>query len=447
MSKRVHGVGALGAYGLLGLPLAALGLPLTVFLPPFYSQMPALNTGLVGLIIFGARLFDVITDPLIGTLSDRSSTRFGRRRPFIALGTPILMVAAWFLFVPGDKAGAAYLLGWGMLAYLGWTLIYLPYTTMGAEMSADYDERSRITAWREGFFVLGTMVAIMLPAAVSKVVGGQAAGLHAIAVFLLVALPVAVVLFLWRVPEPGGTRSRVKWAESAKLLAGNGPFRRLLLAYLLNGAANGLPAALFLFFVTGVLGASQATAGIFLAVYFLSAVAGLPVWLWIGRNWSKHRLWCASMLWVSLVFIFVMTLGENSYSLVAYTLICILGGSTLGVDQAMAASIQADVIDEDTAAGGDGRAGLYFGLWGMATKLAFAIALGIAYPVLWLAGFEAGTSNDNTALWTLAVLYGLLPVVIKLGVVAMMWRFPLDRVRHAELQDTIGRSKGEAAPA
>lgn len=439
MNQRRHGVGVLGAYGLLALPLAALGLPLTVFLPPFYAQMPALNTGLVGVIVFGARLFDVISDPVIGTFSDRTATRFGRRRPYIALGTPILMIAAWFVFVPGDRAGPFYLLAWGMLAYLGWTLIYLPYTTMGAEMSSDYDERSRITAWREGFFVLGTMVAIMLPAAVSRVAGGQAAGLQAIALFLLVALPVAVGLFLWRVPEPGGARSTVEWAQSVRLLAGNGPFRRLLLAYLLNGAANGLPAALFLFFVTGVLGASQASAGLYLAVYFLSAVAGLPVWLWIGRNWSKHRLWCASMLWVSGVFIFVMTLGDNTYSLVTYALICILGGSTLGVDQAMAASIQADVIDEDTAAGGDGRAGLYFGLWGMATKLAFAIALGIAYPVLWLAGFEAGSANDSTALWTLGVLYGLLPVAIKLGVVAMMWRFPLDRSRHAELQDRIGR--------
>jgi Na+/melibiose symporter-like transporter len=77
----------------------------------------------------------------------------------------------------------------------------------------------------------------------------------------------------------------------------------------------------------------------------------------------------------------------------------------------------------------------------MATKLAFAIALGIAYPVLWLAGFDAGQDNAPAALWTLAVLYGLLPVVIKLGVVAMMWGFPLDRRRHAELQARIGRDE------
>ncbi|HET7314883.1 MFS transporter [Salinisphaera sp.] len=438
MSRR-YPLSRLASYGGLGLPLAALGLPLTVFLPPFYAQMPGLNTGIVGVLIFAARLFDVITDPVIGTLSDRTPARFGRRRPYIVLGTPILMLAAWFLFVPGAHAGALYLLIWSMAAYLGWTLIYLPYTTMGAELSTDYDERTRVTAWREGFFVLGTMVAIVLPAAVGKLAGGPAAGLAAIAVFLLLALPIAVGLFLWRAPEPDAAASNVAWAESARLLAANKPFRRLVVAYLLNGAANGLPAALFLFFVQSVLGASQATAGIFLAIYFLSAVAGLPVWFWIGRHWSKHRLWCASMAFVAAMFIFTITLSDNTYSIIVYTLICIFGGSCLGVDQAIAASIQADVVDEDTAAGGDGRAGLYFGLWGMATKLAFAVALGIAYPILWLAGFNAGGPSDATALWTLAALYGLLPVAIKIGVIVLIWDFPLDRDRHAVLQRSIGR--------
>lgn len=249
--SRGYPLSRLAPYGGLGLPLAALGLPLTVFLPPFYAQMPGLNTGIVGVLIFAARLFDVITDPVIGNLSDRTPERFGRRRPYIALGTPILILAAWFLFVPGERAGVTYLLVWSVAAYLGWTLIYLPYTTMGAELSADYDERTRITAWREGFFVLGTMVAIMLPAAVGQLAGGRATGLEAIAIFLIVALPIAASLFLWRVPEPGGAASSVPWSDSARLLAANQPFRRLVIAYLFNGAANGLPAALFLFFEIG----------------------------------------------------------------------------------------------------------------------------------------------------------------------------------------------------
>lgn len=431
----------LAAYGALGLPLAALGLPLIVYLPPFYAQMPALGTAVVGFVLFGARLFDVATDPAIGWASDRFPTRFGRRRPWIVAGIPLLMLAAWYLFIPPSDAGWAYLLGWSMLAYLGWTLIYLPYTSLGAELSADYDERSRITAAREGCLVAGTLIAIALPAVVAP--GGEGsggAGLAAVALFLLISLPLAAALFLWRVREPVYARSRPPpWREGGRLLLRNAPFRRLLVAYLLNGAANGLPAALFLFFVIHILGGDRSTAGAFLAVYFLSAVAGLPLWLRIGRGWTKHRLWCASMLFVCAVFVWAPFLDTGDY--IGYALICIFGGSVLGIDQAIPASIQADVVDEDTAAGGDRRAGIYFGLWGMATKLAFALAVGIAYPILAWVGFEASAAdNGNLALWTLAILYGVVPVAVKLGVVAMMWRFPLDRARHAELQSTIAGS-------
>src|SRR5699024_9556539 len=104
---------------------------------------------------------------------------------------------------------------------------------------------------------------------------------------------------------------------------------------------------------------------------------------------------------------------------------CVLGGACLGVDQAIPASMQADVIDEDTAAGGYGRAGLYFGLWSMATKLALALAIGIAFQVLAWVGFDSGTDNDAVAEWMLKLLYGFLPVIVKLAVVPFMWRFPL----------------------
>lgn len=438
MAGRRYGWGELTAYGLLGLPLAALGLPLVVYLPQYYEAMPTLGVGLVGAIILAARLLDVVSDPLVGMASDRWATRFGRRRPWIAIGTPVLMISAWYLFVPGETASATYLLIWLSLAYLGWTLIYLPYTSLGAELSTGYNERSWITAFREGFFALGTLVAILLPALIRKSSPHSGAGFEAIAVFLLISLPVTALLLLLRVKEPDSPRRKpVAWREGWRLLKINRPFRRLLITHVLNGAANGLPAVLFLYYVTEILGASRAVGGIFLTIYFLSAVAGLPIWLWIGRNWSKHRLWCASMLWVSAVFIFTLLLDEGDY--IAYGLVCVLGGACLGVDQAIPASIQADVIDEDTAAGGDSRAGIYFGLWSMATKLALALAVGVAFQVLGWVGFESGTRNGATAAWTLKLLYGLLPVLIKVTVVPFMWDFPVDRQRHSELQAQLGR--------
>lgn len=423
----------LAAYGLPGLPLAALGLPLVVYLPQHYEAMPTLSIAVVGLVVVVARLLDVISDPLIGIASDRLSTRFGRRRPWMVAGAPLLMLSVWFLFVPGQAVGVGYMLVWMSLASIGWSLIYLPYISLGAELSSGYRERSWVTAAREGFFALGTLVAIVLPVLVHQGNGHSGVGLRAIALFLIIILPLALLVLLWGVHEPKHVQGRpINWRQSWQLLKDNHPFRRLLLAQVLNGAANGLPAVLFLYFVTEVLGAGKAATGLYLAVYFLSAVVGLPLWLWIGRQWSKHRLWCASMLWVSAIFIFTLLLGSGDY--IAYGVICVLGGSTLGIDMAIPTSIQADVVDEDTVAGGGGRAGLYFGLWDMATKLSLAVAVGAAFGILGVAGFSSGSHNSPLALWTLKLLYGLLPVIIKLIVVPLLWHFPLDKARHAELQ-------------
>ena len=111
-----------------------------------------------------------------------------------------------------------------------------------------------------------------------------------------------------------------------------------------------------------------------------------------------------------------------------------LSGFSLGADLALPASMQADVVDLDRVATGRRRTGLFFAVWGMATKLAGAVAVGIAFPVLAALGFTTAGGNDGTALTGLALLYGGLPVVLKLAAVALVWRFPLDESAQAELQ-------------
>ena len=104
------------------------------------------------------------------------------------------------------------------------------------------------------------------------------------------------------------------------------------------------------------------------------------------------------------------------------------------------ASFQADVVDVDTAKGGGRRTGLYFAFWGMATKLALALAVGIGFGLLDVAGFDAGAApNTPEALLALALLYGGLPVVLKAFAIALMVRFPLDRAAHADLSAEIRR--------
>ena len=135
-------------YGLPGLPLAVLLLPLFVIIPTFYADDLGLGLATVGGILFFARIWDVITDPLIGVLSDRTASRFGRRKPWLVLGTPIAVVGAWALFLPPEQVSAAYLLFATIALYLGGTMIMLPYTAWAAELSPHNHERSAVAAQR-----------------------------------------------------------------------------------------------------------------------------------------------------------------------------------------------------------------------------------------------------------------------------------------------------------
>ena len=433
--------GRLLAYGLPGLPLAALTLPVTLYLPTVYADDVGIGLATVGAVILAARIWDVITDPLVGALSDRFETRWGRRKPWILGGLPLLMLSVWLLFRPPEGAGWVFLLVWTMALYLADTLIRLPYSAWGAELSADYHERSRIAAPREAFVVLGLVMAVSLPAVVG---GGAGNALAALAVLLVVLLPLTLVAACSIVAEPRGLHIEpLPWRRSFAVLAGNGPFLRVITAYFLNGIANGLPATLFLLFVEHRLGLVE-WQGPLLLIYFLCGLAAVPLWLKLSFRFGKHRVWSWAMIGACLVFVCVPLLGPGD--LVGFIIICVLTGFGLGADLVLPPSIQADVIDLDRLRSGSDRAGLYFALWGMATKLALALAVGIAFPLLEFSGFDtAATAQPEPALDTLVALYSLAPVAFKLTSIALIWRFPITQDMQARIRRLIARKSAPKA--
>ena len=411
---------ALLAYGLPGLPLALLSLPLVIYLPVYYTQQLGLPLLALGAALFLARLFDIVSDPLIGLFSDAMKRRGVPRRLLLLAGTPLLALAIQQLFVAPEDAGVGYLFAWNLLAYLGWTLLYVPYLAWGAEISDAYHLRTRLAGSREGFTIVGIFAAIALPALLG-IADQPAAVLAAGAQAAWLLLPAAVLLAVLLTPERARPVARAPLrpgAWSSLLRVPN--LRRLIAAYLLSSAANALPASLFIFYVSQVLQASAAT-GLFLAVYFLSGVIALPAWVKLSRRLGKSRTWLLSMLLACAAFVWAPWLQAGDQF--AFVVICLLTGVALGADMALPAALQADLVDSDAELAGTRRAGLLFGLWGLATKLAAAIGIGLAFVALALAGFEpAGGNSDATLRW-LAVLYGLVPVLLKLVAIVLIRNF------------------------
>ncbi|MBI1245240.1 MAG: MFS transporter [Alphaproteobacteria bacterium] len=418
-----------------------LGLPLLVYLPVFYASATALGLSAIGGVLLVARMWDVAVDPAVGWASDRTRTRWGRRRPWMLAALPVVLAASYMLFNPPREAGVTYLLGWTMLAYLGWSMLQIPHQAWGAELSGDYAERSRIAAWRESLTVAGVALAAAAPAFaqwLGRVPAGappEGAALPLLFWIDLVALPLAGAALLRLVPEPppAPTAPGFGLAAGWALLKENRPFRRLVASFLLNGVANALPATLFLLYAGDVLDARGLEGGLLL-VYLIAGIASVPLWLRAARLWGKHRTWCAAMLANCAAFAPVPLLGQGDVP--SFLLICLATGLCYGADLALPASMQADVIDVDTAAGGGQRSGLYFALWAVAGKFALALAPAIAFPLLDAAGFSRGAAGTGGH-GMLAALYALVPVVFKLGAVGLMWNFPLDAAGQARLRERI----------
>ncbi len=439
---RPLGLGSYIAYGIPTLPMAAFAVPIYIYIPPFYAQELGISLAAIGTVLTLARIIDAFSQPVIGILSDQLNTRWGRRKPWIALSAPFILVAALMLCIPPPGSGSFYLFVWSVVIYLASSALTLPHSAWGAELSGDYHERSHIVAWREGLTVVGTLIATVIPSLVTEYSGDDAQlPLISIVIFAGIMLPLSIPFALRNVPETPVFRFRESdWRAGLQIVWRNHPFRLLVAAFLMNGVANSLPATLFLLFVTHVLHAAEYQ-GMLLFSYFAAGVISVPLWLMLAKRYSKHRVWGASMLWACLIFMWVPFLAQGDVS--AFLTISILSGIGLGADMVLPASMQADVVDADTLESGAQRTGFYFAMWSVATKLSLAGAVGIAFPLLGYIGFNAqATNNGGGSLLGLALLYSIVPVALKILSAMLIWNFPIDaesqaRIRHEIEQRSI----------
>ncbi|MEM9782409.1 MAG: MFS transporter, partial [Pseudomonadota bacterium] len=188
----------LAAYAAPALVLAALYLPLFTYVTPFYAEERGVSLAAIGTAWILIRLFDAVSDPVIGWLSDRTPGRLGRRRLWIAAAVPVIAVSTWMAFVPPEDAGIGHAAFWLFMVTLGWSMAQTPFYAWGAEIAPGYRERLAVTSWREAMVLIGTIASTILYVAGGE--GGE--GLTAVALFVAVALPVVVGLSLWRVPDP-----------------------------------------------------------------------------------------------------------------------------------------------------------------------------------------------------------------------------------------------------
>jgi glycoside/pentoside/hexuronide:cation symporter, GPH family len=406
-------------YALPAWPLAMVGIPIYLYLPNYYHHL-GVDLAIIGTMLLLARLSDILTDPLIGIWRDRLS--LAARQRMMVGATLLLLIALWQLLLPTTASGG-HLLLWGLMTYLAWSLLLIPYQALTTEVCSASHRTTHFTASREVLTILGMLTVFIVPVAFDLAVDRRP---FFTLLYPLIALSLilSLALLLWRLQLPfavaASQQSAQPWRRLLRQIWHDRPSRRLLPAYFLNSLANALPATLFLLFVEYYLRAAD-HGGQLLLVYFLSGIIALPLWAWLAQRIGKYRAWQFSILVAAVSFIWVLTLEAGDIA--PFYLICAIAGLSVGADVALPSSIQADIAQRLSQQSG-AVGGLLFGVWGVLSKLALALAVGIALPLLDALGWQEQSSSSITALlW----LYAALPVALKTGVLIWLRRSARER--------------------
>lgn len=434
--------GRLFAYAAPTVALQAMMVPLLMYLPPTYSEITGMSLALVGAMFAVGRAFEAFSDPLIGALSDRSRHAFGKRRVWMAVGTPIALLASWFLLHPAPENGAPYLLLWLIVFYVGWTLVFIPHQSWGGELSGRYDDRTRIAGFRETGSFVGYLLAVLVPLLYWQVWQGVAAPsftqiVQAIGWFFLFALPLGVLWCFASVPQ--GEQSAAEhppgWRELFAIPRRNKPFARLMTAYFIDRLAMGT----YFFAQPLLIGKAldmQANLLLLSLANTVAAVVLAPLWVPITRRIGKHRTYCIANLVTMLSYIVLFAAGTGDVWIVMLSFV-IMGfgnGGTMITPPAMAA----DTADHDELQSGNAQMG------GHMAFLAFVFKAGMACgPLLggvalaWF-GYEQATQVlDAQNVFGIRFTASWLPVLLLIPPLLIMWNFPIDARRHAQIRQQL----------
>lgn len=434
------------------LPLAAIGLPLVVYLPPHYSGTLGLSIGTVGFLFAAVRILDIPLDPLLGALMDRTRGRFGQFRPWLVAGAAVLALGVWLLFMapPGVSASAAF--AFLFLLYLGYSMAGLAQTSWGSRLSADYAERARIFGWWTAMNVLGTILVLVIPPLVLNfAAGGPGAGVHAMGWFIIVLLIPAALVAALAVPEGAapGAAHQLSLAAARAVLAD----RRMLLLLAVDLLASAVPAvtgALFLFFFTEVKGYSPADTSVLLLFYFVAGLAAAPLWIRLATRIGKHRAVALALGWIGAIQLLILVLPEGNVPLAGAGMA--LAGLPFAAPVFLLRAMLADLLDAqrldrlEAAAEDRDTTGLAYAFVTATAKLGYAVPVGLLYPLLGLFGFDPapGARNEGAALSGLTVLFLVPPLLFGLAGALLAWRWPITADAHAEIRR---RLEASAKPA
>ena len=426
--------------GFAGAALApqALVLALTIHLPRYYAGHIGLGLAAVGLAFTLVRLMDIGFDPLIGVVMDRTRTPFGRYRPWVIAGAPILMISSYMLFMAAPGVGEAYLVVWLLVFYAAISIVQLAQAAWAGVLAQGYNERSRIFSYIGAAGLLGSALVMLVPSFAARLVGeDDAQALHAMG-WTMIALTPVLTLVAARTPETPRTATTGKpvtlreWVS----IVWRPSMRRLVMADLALALGPGTLTPIFIFYWRDARGFTLPQANLMLVIFMLAGLVGAPVWGAIAQRIGKH----AGVMITSACFaagqLEIVSLPHRSP--IVFPMMFVLG-FFVAAFSFLVRAIVADVSDEVRLDHGRERSGLLFALVTSTQKIGGAVSVALTFWILAALGYNPAAGSANTAenLRGLEMVYALAPATFVMLGAACFIRFPLGAARHAEIRAAL----------
>jgi GPH family glycoside/pentoside/hexuronide:cation symporter len=395
------------------------------------------------------RSWDWINDPLVGHISDRTRTRWGRRRPFLLFGAlPFALAFAMLWWRPPWEnvvALVAYYAAAYVLFEIAATFVYMPYFALTPELTSDYDERTSLTSYRMFFSILGSLIAFTVPLLIIGTFEPQNAPRVLVmgAVFAAAsALPLLLVFF--------GTRERQAYMEqkqpgllqSLRAALRNRPFVYSLGIFLLTWTCMDVIQLVLLYFLKYWL-LREGDSDLIMGVIFVTAILALPLWQWVAHKWSKRRAYVAGVaFWAAMQIVLVMVSASTSLEVIL--VLCFLAGIGVAAAHVLPWAIIPDAIEWDEWQTGERHEGIFYSLTTLIQKVALSAAVLMVPLVLQFTGYQPNVAEQSpSVLWGLRILVGPVPAVLLCAGILVAIRYPLSRERHAQIVQELESRRGK----
>ncbi|WP_293382384.1 MFS transporter [Phenylobacterium sp. SCN 70-31] len=431
------------------IPIAALVLAITVHLPRYFASHLGLSLAVVGGAFALVRFVDIPLDAGLGLAMDRTRTRFGRYRVWLALGAPVLMLAMYMLMISPEGVGQGYLIGWLLVMYVGYSGVYLSHLAWAGRLAPTYEQRNRVFGAITGLGVIGAMGVLLIPVVMTEYVGASdAESVRAMIWFIIGSTAVTSLLVIFASPEviskDHGSTFGLKdyWS-----LLTRPNILRLLAADLFVTLGPGWMASMYLFYFTDSRGFTIASANLLLMIYIAAGFAGAPFAAWLANRLSKHRALMVTTTIYSLGLITVPFLPAGNFFIFAPGMF-LLGAMAAGFTVLIRA-ITADIADEIRLDSGREWMGLMYAMTTATSKLATAGAIFLTFNVLAAVGYQAqeGATNTAEAIFGLELAYILGPIVFVMIAGACFFGYRLTAERHAEIRRLLDEKDALVDPA